>query len=163
MFKSKATHASLTVVEEDTLSGILDSFLEVGILKDDVGALTTELKGDLLDVGLGSLLHNLSADGCGTSESDLVDGGVTSKGITDSLTVTSKESEWGDQLIVKSTYPTTTLMTPLGRPASLKSLVMYMAVKGVSSEGLITTVLPAARAGAIFHENMRRGKFQGII
>lgn len=45
----------------------------------------------------------------------------------------------------------------------MKSLVMYMAVKGVSSEGLITTVLPAARAGAIFHENMRRGKFQGII
>ena len=40
-------------------------------------------------------------------------------------------------------------------------LVMYKAVKGVSSEGLITTVHPVARAGAIFQVNMRRGKFQG--
>lgn len=82
------------MVEKDTLSGIFDSFLEVGVLEDDVGALSTELKGHLLDVGLGSLLHNLSADGGGTSESDLVNGRMTSKGITDGLTVTSKESEW---------------------------------------------------------------------
>lgn len=81
------------MVEEDTLSGILDSFLEVGVLKDNVGALTTELKCDLLDVGLGSLLHDLSADGRGTSESNLVDGWVTRKGITDGLTVANKWSK----------------------------------------------------------------------
>lgn len=79
------------MVEEDTLSGILDSFLEVGVLKDNVGALTTKLKCDLLDVGLGSLLHDLSADGRGTSESNLVDGRVTRKDMTDGLTVTNKE------------------------------------------------------------------------
>ena len=34
---------------------------------------------------------------------------------------------------------------------------------GVNSAGLMTTVLPAARAGATFQANMRRGKFQGMI
>jgi hypothetical protein len=50
-----------------------------------------------------------------------------------------------------------TLTTPAGTPASLNSLVMYRAVSGVSSDGLITTQQPVARAGAIFHENMYRG------
>jgi hypothetical protein len=40
--------AGLTTVEKDTLSGILCSFFEIGIVKDDVGAFTTELKGNLL-------------------------------------------------------------------------------------------------------------------
>ena len=38
-----------------------------------------------------------------------------------------------------------------------------MAVKGVVSAGFRTTVFPHAKAGAIFHAAMRRGKFQGII
>jgi hypothetical protein len=33
------------------------------------------------------------------------------------------------------------------------------AVKGVRDAGLRTTVFPAARAGAIFHEGSRNGKF----
>jgi hypothetical protein len=32
----------------------------------------------------------------------------------------------------------------------------------VVSAGFSTTVLPAARAGAIFHASMRSGKFQGM-
>ena len=55
------------------------------------------------------------------------------------------------------------MTTPAGRPASLNSLVTYIAVSGVSSDGLMTTVLPVAKAGAIFHANMRRGKFQGTV
>ncbi len=34
---------------------------------------------------------------------------------------------------------------------------------GVCSAGLITTQLPAARAGASFHAAMRIGKFHGMI
>ena len=38
-----------------------------------------------------------------------------------------------------------------------------MAVSGVSSEGLRTTVHPAARAGATFLVTIDMGKFQGVI
>ena len=38
-----------------------------------------------------------------------------------------------------------------------------IAVSGVVSAGLSTTVLPQASAGAIFHESMSSGKFQGMI
>ena len=36
-------------------------------------------------------------------------------------------------------------------------------MSGVSSAGLSTTVLPAASAGATFHEAIVSGKFQGVI
>ena len=38
-----------------------------------------------------------------------------------------------------------------------------MLVSGVSSDGLRITVLPAASAGATFHEAMSSGKFHGVI
>ena len=38
-----------------------------------------------------------------------------------------------------------------------------MVLNGVSSEGLITTVLPHANAGPIFHAAVRIGKFQGVM
>ena len=59
--------------------------------------------------------------------------------------------------------PATTLSTPCGRPASSAMRSSSIAVKGVSSAGLRTTVLPAARAGATFHEAITSGKFQGVI
>jgi hypothetical protein len=40
---------------------------------------------------------------------------------------------------------------------------MRSAVSGVSSEGLMTTVLPAASAGPIFQLVNMSGKFQGTI
>ena len=36
-------------------------------------------------------------------------------------------------------------------------------MSGVVSAGFSTTVFPAASAGAIFHESMSSGKFQGMI
>jgi len=83
--------ACLTVVEEYTLSGVLDGLLEIGILEDDVRALATKLKGDLLQVGLGGLLHDESTDVGGTSEGDLVDVWVGGKGVSDSWTVTAND------------------------------------------------------------------------
>ena len=46
--------------------------------------------------------------------------------------------------------PWTMLRTPGGRPCSAVSSASIAAVNGVSSDGLATTVLPVASAGAIF-------------
>ena len=59
--------------------------------------------------------------------------------------------------------PATTLSTPSGSPASSAIRSSSSAVSGVSSAGLSTTVLPAASAGATFHEAITSGKFQGTI
>lgn len=48
-------------------------------------------------------------------------------------------------------------------PACCKNLHIIQAVTEVISLGLATTVLPAARAGAIFQVSRYRGKFQGLI
>ena len=57
----------------------------------------------------------------------------------------------------------TTLKTPSGSPASWQSSANLSAVSGVCDAGLITMVLPAASAGAIFHEESRKGKFHGTM
>ena len=49
--------------------------------------------------------------------------------------------------------PCTMLSTPRGKPISTASLPSIVAVAGVISDGLATTVLPAASAGAIFQVN----------
>lgn len=46
--------------------------------------------------------------------------------------------------------PVTMLATPVGRPASTSRSIRAIVVIGVISLGLITKVLPAASAGAIF-------------
>src|SRR5574337_432089 len=57
--------------------------------------------------------------------------------------------------------PCTTLRTPAGSPASMQSSENKYAVMGVSSEGLATTQLPAASAGASFQVNRYSGRFHG--
>lgn len=44
-------------------------------------------------------------------------------------------------------------------PTSLMSDPRWRAVRGVCSAGLMTTVFPQLRAGAIFHMNISKGKF----
>ena len=53
--------------------------------------------------------------------------------------------------------PSTMLTAPSGTPASANSATSVNDVSGVTSLGLITTVLPAARAGATFHDSCRSG------
>ena len=55
------------------------------------------------------------------------------------------------------------LITPSGTPASLAIRAKRRAVSGVCSAGFITTVHPAARAGAHFHATLTIGKFHGMI
>ena len=59
--------------------------------------------------------------------------------------------------------PVTMLTTPGGSSACRQTSVKSSAVSGVVSAGLSTTVLPQARAGAIFHASMSSGKFHGMI
>src|SRR6185437_11318730 len=59
--------------------------------------------------------------------------------------------------------PCTMFSTPGGKPASMLSSPSRAAVQGVTSEGLATTVLPAASAGAIFQLNRYSGRFQGLM
>ena len=53
--------------------------------------------------------------------------------------------------------------TPVGKPASFTSSMNSNDEADVNSEGLITAVFPAARAGASFQANSKRGEFQAVI
>lgn len=77
---SRTGAASLSVVEVDTKASPRDGVFQVGIVKDDVGGLATELQGSLLQVGRSSSLENVSADQGGTGEGDLVNVHVSTDG-----------------------------------------------------------------------------------
>ena len=64
---------------------------------------------------------------------------------------------------VSAPNPVTTLTTPSGKPASLTKCISSTIVALACSEGLSTTVLPAANAGASFTAVKYMGEFQGII
>src|SRR4051794_38459873 len=57
----------------------------------------------------------------------------------------------------------TTLTTPAGTPASSSSCVKKIVVSGVRAGGLMTTVQPAASAGAILRVAIANGKFHGVM
>src|ERR1051325_5274407 len=59
--------------------------------------------------------------------------------------------------------PVTTLTAPGGKPASRASSASLTTVAEVYSEGLITTVLPAQRAGASLLLVRVSGEYQGVI
>ncbi|MNN82920.1 hypothetical protein D3C81_1999120 [compost metagenome] len=57
--------------------------------------------------------------------------------------------------------PCTRLNTPSGSPTDCITSASRVAVPGVSSDGLATTALPHASAGATFQLNRSRGRFHG--
>ena len=59
--------------------------------------------------------------------------------------------------------PVTTLTTPGGKPAASTSFANSSVVADACSEGLITTQLPAARAGASLLDRSPMGEFQAVI
>ena len=69
----------------------------------------------------------------------------------------------GDEAIPTSPGPVRMLTTPGGRSACRQTSAKRSADSGVVDAGLRTTVLPAASAGAIFHDSISSGKFQGMI
>jgi len=77
--------AALSVVEEDTEVDPRNGIVDVCIVKDNVWRLATKLKGDLLQVGASSGLHDLATDNGGASEGNLVNVHVSGNGGTSSL------------------------------------------------------------------------------
>src|SRR6516164_5732691 len=59
--------------------------------------------------------------------------------------------------------PDTTLITPLGTPASVSVRTRLKVESGVSCAGLITQALPHTIAGSSFQEGIAMGKFHGVI
>ena len=72
-------------------------------------------------------------------------------------------SGWVTSAIPISPGPVTMLTTPGGRSAWRQTSAKRSAESGVVEAGLRTTVLPAARAGAIFQASISSGKFHGMI
>ena len=75
---------------------------------------------------------------------------------------TLSASGWPTSARPVSPAPVMMLTTPGGRSACWQISANSSAVSGVVSAGLRTTVLPQARAGAIFQASIRNGKFHGI-
>lgn len=97
--------AALAVIVEDTEVSPRDGVVDIGIVEDNVGGLATQLKGDLLQVTLGSSLEDHTADKGGASESDLVNvhvagdsgtGGATETG--DDVDDTRREASLDNEL-----------------------------------------------------------------
>ncbi len=59
--------------------------------------------------------------------------------------------------------PITRLNTPAGKPAFARISAIAHAQPGTRSAGFMTTVLPYASAGAIFHAGIAIGKFHGVM
>ena len=62
-----------------------------------------------------------------------------------------------------SPKPVTTLTTPGGSPASSDRRANSSVEAEVNSDGLITSVLPAASAGAAFQASSNNGEFHGVM
>ena len=59
--------------------------------------------------------------------------------------------------------PVTTFSTPAGSPARWASSANSRVDTDACSDGLTTTVFPAARAGASFQAAIMRGEFHGVM
>lgn len=65
--------AHLPVVKEDAKVDPADCVVDVCVVEHNVGGLSTELESHLLEVGVGSGLHDHAPNGGGAGEGDLVD------------------------------------------------------------------------------------------
>lgn len=83
--------AALTVVVEDTEVGPGDGVVNVSVVEDDVGGLATQLESHLLQVTLGSGLHDGAANQGRTSEGNLVNVHVAGDGGTGHTTETGDD------------------------------------------------------------------------
>jgi hypothetical protein len=83
--------------------------------------------------------------------------------LVEPVKATLATSGWLARCVPTSLPPATMLTTPAGRPASAMMSQKRKAERLVEGAGLSTTVLPMARAGAIFHASISMGKFHGMI
>ena len=98
---SARLHSSWEDVQ-DTKRGPVHCLLQIRIVEDDVGALSTQFQGHVLQVALGRSFQDLATDECRTSEGDLFDLQVMRDGRADSVTVTSEnvDDAWRETSLV---------------------------------------------------------------
>src|SRR2546430_7192179 len=78
---------------------------------------------------------------------------------TEPVKLTLRGTGWDVICAPSPSPPLTTLNTPGGN-TSRRSSPTFSVDRGVNGDGFRTMVLPARRAGAIFHEARVTGKFQ---
>src|SRR5699024_5438602 len=76
---------------------------------------------------------------------------------------TRSKRDWSSDVCSSDLGPVTKLTTPFGNRTRSQSSISLTAVRGLSLDGFMTIVQPAAKAGAILRVNIARGKFQGVI
>lgn len=68
---------------QDSMCRPLDRLLDIGVVKDDGGTLSSKLERDILQIGFRCCLQNLSSSQCAPSERDLVYFGMLRDGLAD--------------------------------------------------------------------------------
>jgi hypothetical protein len=136
----RAGGADFALVEEDALRHGLGRCVQVGASANTVRALATAFQPDPLEVGPPAYSSSFAP--------------VAVEPVKAS-TSTSMCSANGSPTRVP--WPGSTFSTPSGRPASAASAASRNALKGDRSEGLSTTELPMASAGAIFQQAISNG------
>lgn len=118
---------------------------DVGIVMDDLRALSAQFEGGGLDPGFGAGRHDPRAGGGRSGEADLADPRVADEIVAHGIPGSLHDIE-----------------QPGRKPRLDRQLCEAQRAVGVISEGLTTTALPAARAGPTFHAVVTIGKFHGM-
>ena len=76
---------------QDTKGSPVHGLLQVCVVKDDIGALSAQFQGYVLQVALGRCFQDLAPDECRTSEGDFLDLHVMSDSIANSVSVADED------------------------------------------------------------------------
>jgi hypothetical protein len=162
----RSSTARLAVVEEDTKARPRDGLVNVGVVEDDVGRLSAQLESDVLEVGRGSRLHDLSADEGRTGEGDLHDLHVRGDRVSDgeSVPVDNVEDSLGETGLEREGSDTErghlgrlrARTQEQGRAGSDGQRQIYKS-ESAGHLTLRTIQFPVASAGPSFQASMRMG------
>ena len=130
--------AVLAGVVEAERANAIDGGVDIGIIEHQHRRLAAQLHVHTFHTASGSA-NDVRAGGNGAGQRHHAHFGVGDQRVADRLPTAEQDIEHA------------------GWQQVLASSPRRRAVSGVSSEGLMTTVLPAARAGAIFHASIING------
>ena len=77
----------------DTVGSPIDGLVDIRVVEDDVRALPTKFKSDVLEIALGGSFHDLSAGDGRASEGDLLDKWVLADRLTDGASISDDQVE----------------------------------------------------------------------
>lgn len=86
-----ASVAALTMVVEDTATGLDSSVFEISVSAHNLSRLATEFQLHLFEIAFGGTIHDTTASSSGSSEGDLVDTRVGGEVVAGDMAVTSDD------------------------------------------------------------------------